>query len=133
MEASEYFAQFGNLEDELVSLEEEVGSLEQEIKDKKFIRSAVMGLQRQETPGKEGKYGPSFFFVEGISPRNIHRSENPVLFFCCPDCGKEQPVIQRYEQTFDGPEGDVWESEAFIVCEDRVYSVYSYESGNLLY
>ena len=34
----------------------------------------------------------------------------------CPACGAERPVIMTYEQTGDGPDGDTWTKERFVLC-----------------
>jgi hypothetical protein len=34
----------------------------------------------------------------------------------CPACSAQQPVIMTYEQTHDGPDGDTWTKERFVLC-----------------
>lgn len=34
----------------------------------------------------------------------------------CLNCKTQQPVIEHYVQTFDGPDGDEWLKEHFVLC-----------------
>lgn len=34
----------------------------------------------------------------------------------CPACSEEVPVIMTCEQTHDGPDGDTWTKERFVLC-----------------
>jgi|GEM_PF-3502831 len=36
----------------------------------------------------------------------------------CPHCNKKAFLVQRYQQTEDGPDGDTWEKQMLIVCFD---------------
>lgn len=36
----------------------------------------------------------------------------------CAKCKSPQPVVERYVQTYDSPEGDAWLKEHFVLCLD---------------
>ncbi len=36
----------------------------------------------------------------------------------CSACKEDQPLIESYCQTYDSPEGDVWEKNSFVFCCD---------------
>ena len=89
------------------------------------MQEAVRGLKSTPNQEDRGKSRPAFYFVKEIKPEkdnpeitfNIVSSSEPSLYRSCPECGEEKPVLMRYEQTYDSPEGDAWEKEAFTLCQ----------------
>lgn len=41
----------------------------------------------------------------------------------CPVCHEDRVVIERYEQTEDGPDGDTWRKELLVLCCGSVQSI----------
>ena len=123
---------------ELIKLKKEKEVFtELERKEENFnkIIESIEGLERtkRETNRKKrdsldkyydpGKYDTAFYYVKSIEENNIKRTENfnPGISEKCPDCGKEALALMSYSQTYDSPEGDTWEKEAFIIHCDKIH------------
>lgn len=130
MKIEEFYQQFEGLDSQIAYLEgetcrqrEEVRTLEKRLEMGRFIRDVLNGLKRHEEndPGKNRR---AFYFVSELTDNSIigSRSNEPSLYKSCPRCGKNQPVLMWYAQTFDSPDGDNWASEAFVICEGGLYS-----------
>ncbi len=130
MNEKDFYQQFEGLDQHVTQLRQkleskklEVGSLEKTLKEHTFIQHVLTNLKSTDPKEDPGKYCPAFYFVAEINEDNIVRSATPALYKSCPSCGKGQIVLMWYEQTYDSPEGDTWEKEAFIICDNQVHTL----------
>ncbi|MFH0831703.1 MAG: hypothetical protein V1886_02445 [archaeon] len=72
-----------------------------------------------------GKCDTAYFYAKIVTENEIVASEKfkPHAYEKCPDCNKRNPIIVKYEQTEDSPEGDTWEAEAFAICCDKIRTI----------
>lgn len=74
-----------------------------------------------------GKYDTAYYFVSEITEKEIvaHKKLEPKLYGKCPDCKDKLPVLMWYTQTYDSPDGDTWEKEAFMICMpcEKIHSI----------
>lgn len=131
MNTQEFFGQFESLDGVVDQLSKESGRLEASLNAKKAVQQVLAGLKSTPQEHDPGKYGPAFYFVERIGSDNIQRSDEPSLYRPCPQCQREQPVVMKYEQTFDSPDFDQWAKEALVVCpNDGAYSLARFVSDD---
>lgn len=107
-------------------------SLERRAEILEQIKDAIEGLERtKEHMGKKdylgrtydpGKYDIAYFYVARIEEKDIipRRDFNPGLTELCPECKKQNPVMMSYAQTYDSPDGDTWQKQAFLICCNKV-------------
>lgn len=113
------------------SIDEDIRRIEEQIQDTKvrdlpplkrklesarLLREAINGFKGTPEQKDPGKYGKAWYFVGVITTNDMVSSDQPTLYHACDGCGKKQPVIMTYEQTFDSPEGDTWTKDAFTIC-----------------
>ena len=120
-------------------LTEEIDRLDKRIDSLKKIVTAIKGLEETKKGMMEnvstgrysydpGKYGPAYFYVKSIEDaedsekRDIIHSFKPCLSAKCSSCNSKVPVLMSYEQTYDSPDGDMWEKIAFTVCSCGTYN-----------
>jgi hypothetical protein len=131
MKVEEFYNQFEGLDSQVSQLGSEVQSarntakrLERILETKKFMQQVLAGLRSTPFQNDPGKYGPAFYFVAEIIPDYIREANEPSLYKPCPLCKTDLPVLMRYEQTYDSPDGDIWVKEAFIMCkEDGIHRI----------
>ncbi len=122
----EFYQQFDDLDSQIEELDIKIqnrNNLERSLNTKRFMQQVLTGLEETKKQEDPGKCGRAFYFVAGITQNDIVESDRPSIYKPCPECGKLQPILMWYEQTFDSPDGDVWEKEAFIMCRDGVYKL----------
>lgn len=128
MDVKTFYKGFIGLDSQLVELNKQVketdiqlSSLEQRLQTRKFMKKVITHLQSGQNERDPGKYGPAFYFVQEIRASDVRKADEPTVYHPCSTCGREQPVLMSYEQTYDSPEGDTWEKKAFIICADGTY------------
>ncbi len=118
-----FFNQFDPIKGEIHDLESkleknraECDGFEKELKEKKEIEVLLRGLRTAKTQRDPGKYSVACYFVQRIFEDDIVKSEKPALVKECVACKDKHPVLMSYQQTYDSPEGDTWEKNAFMIC-----------------
>ncbi|OGZ52599.1 MAG: hypothetical protein A3B25_04045 [Candidatus Ryanbacteria bacterium RIFCSPLOWO2_01_FULL_48_26] len=120
---------------ELSKKEAETERLRQAVNTVAAIHNAYLGLTSVWKEEDPGKYRPSYFLMnhkgDPLIPREVVPSEKRGSWgLCsrlveienawhleCPGCKEKRPVILRYHQTFDSPDGDTWEKRWNIYCQ----------------
>jgi len=136
MGIEDFYSQFDDLPAKINNLERAVNvgvkltdGLCAELNEKREIVEILNGLKRTPKEKDPGKYRTAYYFVKEINDDNIAFSDKPNLHRPCPECGVERPVLMAYAQTYDSPDGDTWEKEAFLICEDRIHKIGSVNSS----
>jgi len=107
----------------LEKIEESIKGLIKTAKEEEDARRKVGAYDPKKgyrTYYDAGKYDTAYYFVAEIREDNIIASKKfkPALYEKCPKCNKKVPLLMWYSQTYDSPEGDTWEKEAFTICLD---------------
>jgi len=144
MKLEEIFPNINEVDRELAESLSRKDSLEKRAETLKEIRDAISGLENTERRHREdeknknkknqkycstyfdpGKYDTAYYFVAKITEKDVIASHDfePKLYGNCPECNSKIPVIMWYAQTYDSPEGDTWEKDAFMICCDKIHKV----------
>ncbi len=92
-----------------------------------FAAQSAWEEYRAEVPyGVRYEHVPFHYSV--MSLRNVREEK-------CPECGTMRPVVERYAQTMDSPDGDEWTKEYFVLCLacNRAANVGAQTSSNRMY
>lgn len=135
----EYFEKYNTLKEKSEKDKTEIKTLEK-------IILAIQGLKKTKKEYQEterareknngripldfraydpGKYDTAYFYAKFANENWIVASKKfiPRIYNKCPDCGRRNPVLVRYEQTEDSLEGDTWEADAFAICCNKIRTI----------
>ena len=118
------------LESRFSDLSKRVGELKEKIARTLLFEKAFRGIFSSWREDDPGKHSDAFFFLDGAGERviveELLKGEDPRGFKAvpikdlingdCPSCGAKHPVIGRYFQEVDAPEGDRWKLEHLLLC-----------------
>lgn len=120
---NDYLARYNNLKGKSENDKTELKTLEKII----FAMQGLKKMQKQyqDRAYDPGKYDTAYFYAAFASENDIAASKKfkPRIYDKCPECSKKNPVMIKYEQTEDSPEGDTWEADAFAICCDKIRTI----------